>query len=112
MTTMHPADKTYRNQVVRLAELTVLSDVIDGVTFENCEIIGPAVIVMLHDCYISGFSVDGDVDAVIWRLGAREKVIGAVGFANCNIIECRLRRIGLGVPDSQLDMVMAALVTD
>lgn len=44
---MHPADRTYRNQTVRLADLTVISDMIENVTFENCIIEGPAVVVAL-----------------------------------------------------------------
>lgn len=39
----HPGTREYRNQLVRIAELTVLEDVIQDVRFENCVIVGPSV---------------------------------------------------------------------
>ena len=69
---MHPADRIYRNQTVRLADLTVIADAIENVTFENCIIEGPAVVALLGGTVMnSGF--DGDLDSFLWssRIGAR-----------------------------------------
>jgi hypothetical protein len=40
VTAMHPGDGVYRNMLVRLTDLAVTNDVIEGVTFENCTIVG------------------------------------------------------------------------
>jgi hypothetical protein len=71
---LQPSDKHYRNTVIRLPDLAVTETVLTGLTFENCEIVGPAVIVPL-------------VDTEITRNG------------------CRLRNIGLAVPEDQLETV-------
>lgn len=95
---MHPADRTYRNQVVRLADLTVINDIITGVTFENCEIVGPAIIALLGKTSLEHSGIDGDTESVLWDVGDREHVIGAIGLMDCTVVGCRLQRIGFAVP--------------
>lgn len=102
---MHPGDRHYRNQTVRLTDLAVTSDVIEGVTFENCQLIGPAIIVLLGTGELRDSGFDGEADAIIWPLGPREQVIGAIALVDCNIVGCRFQRIGLGVPEGQMETV-------
>lgn len=101
MTEMHPGDRTYRNQAIRLADLTVTSDVITGVTFEGCTIIGPAVVVpmgsSLSDCVF-----EGPTDALFWPLGDRSFIVGAVGLDDCTIVGCRFQRVAIAYrPDEE-----------
>lgn len=98
---MHPSNSAYRNQIVRLPDLTVTSDLIDGVTFENCTLIGPAVVALLGGVTLQGSSFDGEVDAVLWPLHERDQVIGAIGLRDCVIVGCRLQRIGLAYTSAQ-----------
>ena len=102
---MHPGDRHYRNQTVRLSDLAVTSDVIEGVTFENCQIIGPAVIVLMGDGELRNSGFDGEPEAVIWPLGDREQVVGAIALVNCTIVSCRFQRVGLAVPAAQMEAV-------
>lgn len=109
---MQPADREYRNMVLRLTDLTVHEDLLDDVTFFNCQIIGPAVIVPLGETEISNCGWDGDFDSVIWPLSSsRERIIGAVGLNNCRVFNCRLTRIGLAVAESQLETVRSAFMS-
>lgn len=39
---MKPARTEFSNDVVRLADLTVNTDLLEGLQFENCNILGPA----------------------------------------------------------------------
>lgn len=105
VTAMHPSYATYRNQVVRLPDLTVTQDVLSGVTFENCTIIGPAVIALLGGVTLRGCSFDGEAEAVLWPLGARQNVLGAIGLLNCVLVGCRFQRIGLAYTDEQESML-------
>lgn len=105
MRDVHPGDRHYRNQVVRLPDLTVTNDLIEGVTFENCTLVGPAVIVLLGKCTLQGSRFDGEREAVLWPLGDRELVVGAIGLGNCTLVACRLQRIGLAYPAAQEQMV-------
>lgn len=103
---MHPGDRHYRNQVVRLPDLAVTSDLIEGVTFENCTLVGPAVIILLGGT-MQDTGFDGEWDAVLWPLGERGQVVGAIGLVNCSLVGCRLQRIGLAYPPAQEEMIRA-----
>ena len=79
---LHPPGGHYRNLVVKLPELAVTDDLLEGLTFENCHIIGPAVIVGLggeiRDCQF-----DGSLDAFLWPFeDDRDVVIGAIGLSD------------------------------
>lgn len=103
---MHPSDRTYRNQTVRISELTVISDTIERITFENCQIEGPAILVLLGETTISGNGFDGDWDSLVWPIStSRQRVIGAVALVDCTVVGCQLRRIGLAVPEDQIKQV-------
>jgi len=98
-------DRHYHDQTVRLVDLAALEDVIDGFVFERCQIVGPAVVALLGGTRISGCQWSGDPDAVIWPAHGREKVVGAVGLKDCQIVNCEFFRVGIFVPDDQLDTV-------
>lgn len=102
--TPHPGTREYRNQMVRIAELTVLEDVIHEVRFENCEIVGPAVLGLVHNVNVIGCAFDAPgPDALFWPIPeARGAVMGAVGLVNVEFSSCRFRRIGIAVPEAQL----------
>ena len=97
----------YRDQTVRLADLAALEDVLSGLTFENCEIVGPAVVVLLGDTKVADCHWTGDADAVLWPAHGREQVVGAIGLKDCTITGCQFFRVGMLVPDDQLPMVRA-----
>lgn len=104
MTQMHPADRHYRNQTVRLADLTVISDAIEDVTFENCTLEGPAVVALIGST-LTNSRLEGDPDAIFWVIPPeREAVLGAIALVNCTIIGCALRRVGLAVPEHELEV--------
>lgn len=84
----------FRNQTIRIADLTRTSDVINGTTFENCSLIGPAVIV-LRDSYLKDCTYIGQADAMFWDVTGRTAIMGAVAFRNCTMVACDLQRIGL-----------------
>ncbi|EHB45756.1 hypothetical protein MycrhDRAFT_6504 [Mycolicibacterium rhodesiae JS60] len=100
---------TISNRAIRIADLTVVSDLIQGVRFENCNIIGPAVIGLLDRTVLQDSAIDGDTDAVLWDLGDRVHVIGAVGLMDCIISNCRLQRIGFAVPRHMRQKFMEGL---
>jgi hypothetical protein len=94
------ADNTFRDEVVRIAELTVNSSVLEDLQFSNCRIIGPAVLVLLGDVTIVHCSWDAPgIDAVFWEVPPeRNFVVGAVGVARCTFSNCRFEQIGIAGP--------------
>jgi len=99
--------RVYRNQTVRLSDLTALEDVVDGVTFEGCQIHGPAVVILLGETRVTGCQWNGDADAIIWPAHGRAQVVGAVGLRDCVVADCEFFRVGILVPDEQMDAVRA-----
>ena len=107
MEPMHPSDRSYRNQTVRISDLTVVTDVIERVTFENCVIEGPAVIALLGGTTFKDNGMDGDIRSIIWPVPRdREHVIGAIALIGCLVVGCSLRRIGLAVPEDQQETML------
>jgi hypothetical protein len=95
-------DRHYRNQTLRLGDLAALDDVIDGLTIENCEIHGPAVVALLGNTRVTGCEWSGDADGIIWPAHGRDQVVGAIGLKDCVITDSRFFRVGVLVPDDQM----------
>lgn len=99
VTAMTPGDRTHRNVLMRISDLTVNSDVIADQVFENCKIVGPALLVPggpgneFHGCLWLG-----EPDAVIWEIAPeRVFVVGAIGLTRCRFYNCTFERIGMGL---------------
>lgn len=108
MEPMHPGDRHYRSTSIRLPELAVVSDTLHDLTFENCTIHGPAVIV-LQDSNLNHCTFEGTEEGLLWDLGDRRFVIGAIGLINCTLVGCRLQGIGIAVPPDQRETLRQGL---
>ena len=98
-----PSDNSYRNTVVRLPDLAVTESVLEDLTFENCRLVGPAVVLLLGGS-MSRCSIEGDLDASIWAIpDDQERIIGAIGLRNCILVGCRISEIGFAVRESEID---------
>lgn len=97
-------DKTLRNRVVKIMDLVSKEGGLEGYTFLNCQINGPAVLAFLDAVRFQHNSFDTpDWDAVLWEvLPSRPRVIGAIGVTNCNFDGCRLTHIGIAGPPELL----------
>jgi len=99
----------YRNQIVRLADLTTTTNTVEGVTFDNCQIVGPAVVFM-DGCTLTGSSVQGTFDEVIWEVAdERHSIVGAIALRSCTIVNCALREIGFALKSSQVADFVAGM---
>jgi hypothetical protein len=91
-------DKTYENRVVRITELVDVDGLLDGFTFVNCEISGPAVVVP-SGSRMSGNDPGAPPDSLLWELpGDRIQKVGVILARNCTFEECRFRNVGLAGP--------------
>lgn len=95
----------YRDAVVRLADLTVNSPRIERVTFVNCRIIGPAVILPMNGTEIrhSNWEAPG-YEAIAWPFDDdRESLVGVIVLDECTVSRCRMSDIGLAMPRSRYE---------
>ena len=109
--TMPPVrgDGRFRDEVVRIAELTVNTSLLEHLQFSNCRIIGPAVLAVLNDNTIVGCRFDApDLPALFWEVpDDRPLVIGAVGLRNCVFSNCAFENIGIAGPPQLGDHLRA-----
>ena len=103
-------DRAFRDDVVRVASLTVTSPLISGLTFSNCQIIGPAVLALMGGVEISHCVFEGDVNSIFWEVPhSRPLVFGAVGVRDVVFSRCTFQAVGFAGPPELREMFQAAL---
>jgi hypothetical protein len=93
-------DRSFRNNVLRIADLVVNNPMLQGYDFAHCRIIGPAILAPLNDVSIvhCGWDAPG-IDAIFWEVPPeRGPVVGVVGLVNCTFSNCRFELIGIAGP--------------
>jgi hypothetical protein len=97
MTTPPTGNKEFRDEVVRLAELTVTTNLLEGLTFVNCSVIGPGVLILLDHVTIQHCKWNApDQSAVFWLIEpGRTFVVGGIGVQNCTFSACVFSQIGV-----------------
>ena len=84
--------------------------IIEGRTFTDCVIEGPALIAIMTGTTFEGcnMGVTEDVRSLLFRpMGPR--LVGAIGFSNCRFERCRFTQIGFTSADEVLDSLAADL---
>jgi len=88
-------DGVVRDQIVRVADLMLTRRVVDRVTFENCLLVGPAIIALIDGGDLIGCTFEtSEVDQLLWPVQEGDVKIGAVHFMNCNFHSCKFESIG------------------
>ena len=100
------AMRLYRDTPVHIADIAPPDDVLAGVTFENCEIIGPAVL-MPRGSEFRGCEFDGP--RILWTIEPGRYYIGAIAVDECLFDRCRFRRVGLAGIETFVGMMTEQL---
>lgn len=93
-------NRQFRDDLVRIASLTVNDRIFEDYEFSNCRIIGPAVLIPLGSTGFVHCTWDGpDWDAIFWEIAPdRRTVIGAVGAKDCTFSNCTFTEVGIAGP--------------
>jgi hypothetical protein len=83
-------------------------NVIRGRVFEDCTVVGPAVVYFGEGTFVKGFDFEdsGNVENVLWPVKAskgRYEKVGAIGFESCQFINCHFTGVGIAGPRDLLD---------
>jgi hypothetical protein len=100
----------FRDEVIRISELTVNTVMIEGYEFSNCRIIGPAILGLIGGVEIlhCGWDAPG-IDAFFWEVPpSRGEVVGLVGVRNCVFSNCKFEAIGIAGPPEMRAQLEAA----
>jgi hypothetical protein len=97
VTTPPTGNREFRDEVIRLAELTVTTNVLDDLTFVNCWVIGPGVLVPLSGVSFQHCRWNApDLRAVFWLVEAgRTALVGGIGVQGCTFSACQFSQIGV-----------------
>ena len=95
---------TFKNQVIRIAQLAGESGVLENARFEGCQIRGPAVLLPSGTKMVNNESAEGS-DHIIWEVSNLSNPTSLVGFVlvrNCVFERCTFINIGLTAPEPYL----------
>ena len=83
--------------------------IIEGRTFTDCYIEGPAVMLVLEGTHFEGVNfgpTGGDLRNILFRPMSGERAIGAVPVRNCTFRNCQFNTLGLTGSDDLLQMLV------
>jgi hypothetical protein len=104
-------DREIRNEVVWVPELAHEGNIVRRIFFEDCLLMGPAVVAFLGHVNIHASSFAEQIEEVLWEYEPMRpyKWTGAIGMEDCTFNRCQFHRIGiLANPDAQMS-IRAAL---
>jgi uncharacterized protein YjbI with pentapeptide repeats len=88
----------FEQETVQIAELAGDEATISELSFEGCEVRGPAVI-LPQGCEFSGTQFEGALDALLWEIPVeRTRVVGAILVDRCRFSDCTFSNIGIAGP--------------
>lgn len=108
-------DREFRDDIVRVATLTVAGPpLIEGYTFSNCTIVGPAVLAFLDDVTMTSCTFEADINSLFWEVDplARPTVFGAVGVTRTVFSGCRFQAVGFAGPRELRAQFEAGVVSE
>ena len=82
---------------------------IDGKTFTDCVIEGPAVMLVLEGTHFDGVDFGpsgGDLRNILFRPMSGQRAIGAVPVRNCTFRNCQFHTLGITGSDDLLQMLV------
>jgi hypothetical protein len=100
----------FNNDVVRLSDLAVVANVLKEYVFEDCLILGPAVVMPLGSTSIVDCDLGGKPQALLWIVEPdRDFIIGSIGLKDCSFRSCAFQRVGFAGPEEFRNILLGAV---
>ncbi|GAA0870594.1 hypothetical protein GCM10009116_24310 [Brevundimonas basaltis] len=83
--------------------------ILEGRTFSDCFIEGPAVMLVLEGTHFEGVNfgpTGGDLRNILFRPMSGQRAIGAVPVRNCTFRNCQFHTLGITGSDDLLQMLV------
>ena len=86
---------------------------IDGKTFTDCVIEGPAVMAVMDGTVFDSCNMGSasDVKTLLFRPMGDTRMAGVIGMSNCRFVRCRFVQVGFTGSDSLLDQLTGGIAT-
>lgn len=105
---MDVSDKALRRQVVLVSELVgrtkVGPDKLEGYIFNDCQIVGPAVLFVVQDDHFNDCTFEAAEVFTVAEPG--RPYFGVVSLYNCTFEKCRFERVGILAPQPFVDQFL------
>ena len=84
---------------------------IEGKTFTDCVIEGPAVMAVMNDTTFDSciMGVTTDTRTLLYRPLSQTKLAGVVGMSNCKFVRCRFVQVGFTGSEKLLEELAAGI---
>ena len=84
---------------------------IDGKTFTDCVIEGPAVMAVMNGTVFESCAMGAtsDIRTLLYRPVGQTKMAGVVGMSNCRFIRCRFVQVGFTGSDALIEELQAGV---
>ncbi len=84
---------------------------IDGKTFTDCVIEGPAVVAVMNGTTFDNCAMGttSDVRNLLYRPLSTTKLAGVVGMSNCRFVRCRFAQVGFTGSDDLLEQLLGGV---
>jgi hypothetical protein len=105
-----PPDRTFRNQKMVLTWLFPPGRMgLANLTFIDCHLIGPAVLVAETPVTFEGAFSEGTFESSAWKLPSGAPIRGCIPIRNCHFIRCQFEGIAFGAPEHKMDGLARAV---
>lgn len=114
MPTPPTGDRIFRNEIIRITELAIHADVLEGLEFSDCRVIGPAILAPLdHVDFMHCRWGAPDLDALFWEISPeRQLVVGVIGLRHCTFSRCSFEQIGVAGPSGLREQLAEGMSAD
>lgn len=94
----------FENEIVRLPDLAIASDILEGLTFKNCMVVGPAVIAPVGALNLSDMVFSASIEEML-ILAPETRVLpkGVIGIKDCSFEGCRFDRLSIMADEPVLE---------
>jgi hypothetical protein len=97
----------YSGQTVRIVDVIPTLDqppVIRRKHFADCQIHGPAVVVLLGETVLADSTLASTPEGTFWLIeDGRNTVEGAIGLEDCTFVKCRFLAVGIAGTAAQIE---------
>jgi hypothetical protein len=99
--------KTHEREPIRLCELVAGDGVLDGHTFVECHIKGPAILALLGEPVLTDCDFGGDASQILWEVDTktRPSVVGVIVADHCTFVGCVFEGVGFAGDHELIELI-------
>jgi hypothetical protein len=104
--------RTVRGETLYLAQVAIPKDYIHDYQFEDCNLLGPAIIALMGEVAFISTSFEGpSLEAMAWEVPENTVRIGAIAVSRCRFLRCRITGVGIAGTAETLEHFLANVRT-